>query len=148
MADIKVNGSRLTKVDLFPMFKKNIGRDYPESDGWKVYNRFNWVSYLHDFVLQRELEGKTERVVVEINTDKKITDDQLEQLGLVAERLASGGAEVIRKVLVISEEAKADVVPEDIEVYHLNDFLNEGMKHPVSHGHGPEKGDKSGQMVA
>ena len=123
MADFNVNGTPVSKVDLFPMFKKNINRDYPESDGWKVYNRFNWVSYLHDFVLQREVANGFERVVVEINTDKKITDDQISQLSQVALRLTNDETKVVKKILVISEEADAQGVPSDIEVMYLGEFL-------------------------
>lgn len=124
MAEITVNGSKLSKEKLFPMFKKNIGGNFPESDGWKVYNRFNWVSYLHDFVLQRENGSRTERVVVEINTDKKITEDQLRQLDVVANRLTKKDTVVIKKILIINKEADLKSIPSDIEVYFLSDFLS------------------------
>lgn len=123
MAYFNVNGTPVSKVDLFPMFKKNINRDYPESDGWKVYNRFNWVSYLHDFVLEREVANGIERVVVEINTDKKVTNDQISQLGQVALRLANHQTKVVKKILVVSEEADTQGVPPDIEVMYLGQFL-------------------------
>ncbi|MFT7589839.1 MAG: hypothetical protein ACI959_002059 [Limisphaerales bacterium] len=123
MAEITINGSILTKEDLFPIFKKNIGSNYPENEGWKVYNRFNWVSYLHDFVLQREVGEKVERIVVEINTDRKITQEQINQLNIVANRLSSEDVTVIKKILIIKKEAEVNSIPQDFEVFYLNEFL-------------------------
>ena len=127
MAETLTTESKMTKVDLFPMFKKGIAKQYPENEGWKVYNRFNWVSYLHDFVLQRELDGLTERVVVEIVTDRKVRDEQISQLIEVAGRLEYDGTRVSKKIMVVADETDTSCIPADIEVYYLGEFLKNGL---------------------
>lgn len=127
MTKFSMNAGSLTKMDLFPMFKLQVSRDYPESEGWKVYNRFNWVSYLHDFVLQRQVGNVTERVVVEINTDQKITEDQFAKMRDMASRLEGDQVKVIKKVLLFSANASVADCPADIELCMLEDFLNSGL---------------------
>jgi len=128
MTSSPTQDSRLAKVDLFPMFKKSIIAQYPEQDGWKVFNRFNWVSYLHDFVLQRDTSGGAERILVEINTDKVIKDDQIHQMRDVAKRLEHDGTKVTRKILVASNESDRCTIPEDVELCFLQDFLDNGLE--------------------
>lgn len=119
--------ARLSKIDLFPMFKKNIGAQYPEKDGWKVFNRFNWVSYLHDFVLQRSTEEGAERILIEINTDKEIRDDQIVQMRQIAERLAHDGTKVSRLVLVVADDADTCSIPDDVKLCTLNEVMEHGL---------------------
>ena len=138
--------SKMTKVDLFPMFKKGVARQYPESEGWKVYNRFNWVSYLHDFVLQREHQGSTERIVVEIVTDKRIREEQVEQLRDIAGRLEHDGTRVSKKILVVADGADVTGIPMDIEVFFLADFLKNGLTSQTAAAHKGKLGQD--KMVA
>jgi hypothetical protein len=142
------NDSRATKVDLFPTFKQNIVRQYPEADGWKVFNRFNWVSYLHDFVLQRDTPNGSERVLIEVNTDKQIKEDQIRQLREVAARLEHDGTKVTRKVLVINQEADCCTIPQDIEICLLNDFLDSGLAKMAQAAVDKKKGGGNARMVA
>lgn len=128
------------------MFKKGVSRQYPESEGWKVYNRFNWVSYLHDFVLQREHQGSTERVVVEIVTDKRIREEHVIQLRDIAGRLEHDGTRVSKKILVVADGADVSGIPTDIDVFFLADFLKNGLATQVAAARKDKQGQ--GKMVA
>lgn len=127
MTTTTTQDARLSKIDLFPAFKKNIGAQYPEKDGWKVFNRFNWVSYLHDFVLQRSTENGAERILIEINTDKEIRNEQIDQMRQVADRLAHDGTKVSRLVLVVSEDAATCSIPEDVSLCTLSEVMERGL---------------------
>jgi hypothetical protein len=146
MVGTMTSESKMTKVDLFPMFKRGVARQYPEAEGWKVYNRFNWVSYLHDFVLQREHQGSIERVVVEIITDKKIREEQVAQLRDIAQRLEHDGTRVSKKIMVVADGSDVSGIPGDIEVFFLGDFLKHGLTNQASVGRNGKAGQ--GKMVA
>ncbi len=147
MAEVSTTQNKLNKVDLFPLFLKGIARQYPESEGWKVYNRFNWVSYLHDFVLQREGEKGTERVVVEVVTDRRIREENIVQLKEMATRLEHDGTKVSRTVVVLSDDTDSSGIPVDIEAIYLSDFLRFGLNKHISSPTGSNGGDQD-KLVA
>jgi hypothetical protein len=148
------NGNKLNKVNFFPLFKKSASRSYPESEGWKAYNRFNWISYLHDFVLQRESEGLRERILVEIVTEKVIQPELVTCLEELARRLEHDGTQVSRCILVVNDEASLPEIPRGMEVMRLSTFVQSGISRlsgkPEQAGN-PVNGGKSGgsgRMVA
>lgn len=109
--------------------KSTLRNSFPEKDGWKLYNRYNWSSKVYDYVLQKEDTHNVYRIVVEINFGDQATESEFEKLAVLSSRLSSGRIQVIRTVMVLQENTSLDFnVPEGIDVIRMSELIQQGIQ--------------------
>ena len=112
------------RTELVNPLKSSLLSIYPEKEGWKLYNRYNWATRIFDFVLQKEENGVIERILVEMNFENHISREHFSNLTSLAKRLSSGGCCFIKKVMVVDEMATFDRIPADVEIISLRKLLS------------------------
>ncbi len=113
---------KFAKEQISNLVKENLASLYPEQEGWKVYNRYNWLSYLYNYVVQREQDGIVERVVVEVNTHTLADSESVRNLEMLADRLADDQSKVIEKILVANSDNTV-FESKDLKYISLNQLL-------------------------
>ena len=116
------------KTELVSLLKQSLEHNYPESDGWKHYNRYNWSSRNFDLILQREdNDGEIYRIVVCVNFDHSITKEEYTTVSKLARRLNHGTSVIMKKMLVVDDLAMVAKGPSDIEVVQIGKMLSESQ---------------------
>ncbi len=114
------------KSEMVSMLKQSLLTDYPEHEGWKLYNRYNWTSKNFDLILQREeVKGDVYRVVVCINLENSITKDEYSTVSKLARRLNHGTGIIMKKILVVDDKALVAKGPSDIEVVQIGKMIKD-----------------------
>lgn len=113
----------LKTEDLAPI-KSSLESLYSRSQGWRLFNRYNWSAKSHDFILQNdELDGKPQRVIVSVHLDTTVTQSDYDNLKSLGKRLSHGAGEILKKILVFSDSAAFSAVPADIEMITIGELL-------------------------
>jgi len=116
------------QVDMLNPLKSTLRTSFPEKDGWKLYNRYNWSSRVHDYVLQKESGDSTLRIVVEINFGDQVLTDDFNKFAALSRRLESGKIKVIRTVMVIQENSRIEGQPfEGLEIMNMAQLIQNGV---------------------
>lgn len=108
--------------------KSTLRSSFPEKDGWKLYNRYNWSSKVYDYVLQKEEGKNTLRIVVEINFGDQVSLNDFVKLNELAKRLESGTIQVVRTVMVVQENTQIEA-PEttNVEMISMSELIQNGI---------------------
>jgi len=116
----------IQRNELVSQLKQTLLTDYPEKEGWKLYNRYNWTNKHFDVVLQKEAEqGEVFRVIVCINLDNTITKDEYSNVSKLAKRLNHGTSTIMKKILVVDDKALIAKGPSDIEVVQIRKMIKD-----------------------
>ena len=105
-------------------FKSTLRSLYPEKDGWKLYNRFNWATKVFDYVLQKEEDKTIYRILVELNLENTITKDHFDKLDNLAVRLDNGKCSLTQKIMIIDDSAKLEHSHSQTEIVLLSNLFN------------------------
>lgn len=100
---------------------------YPEKEGWKLYNRFNWSTRVFDYVLQKEESGIVYRILVELNLEAKVTKDHFVKLDSLANRLEATKGALTRKIMIVDDAANMEYQHSDTEVIYLSSLFNTSL---------------------
>ncbi len=115
------------KSEILNPVKSTLLSFYPEKDGWKLYNRYNWASKVFDYVLQKEDNNQIDRILIEINFENHINNDVFSKLDVLAKRLCTSTSNIIRKIMIIDDLASTDKVPSDIDIIPISKMLKDGL---------------------
>lgn len=108
--------------------KSTLRSSFPEKDGWKLYNRYNWSSKVYDYVLQKEEGNNTLRIVVEINFGDQVSLDDFVKLNELANRLESGTIKVVRTVMVVQENTQVEAPKStNVEMISMSELIQNGI---------------------
>ncbi|MBK9455788.1 MAG: hypothetical protein WBP31_16460 [Chitinophagales bacterium] len=111
------------KGDLLAPIKSSLSRIYCGTDGWKLYNKYNWGNKCYDMILQKAAKNGYERVIVSVNFDNGITRRHYDQIQKLSKRLNSGATGPVKKILVVDNPATMEKVPTDIELLTVQELL-------------------------
>lgn len=118
--------SETQKNELVSLLKQTLQSNYPEKEGWKLYNRYNWSSRNFDLIMQKEEhDGEVYRVVVCVNFENSITREEYNIVSKLARRLNHGTSIIMKKMLVVDDLAMVAKGPNDIEVVQIGKILRE-----------------------
>lgn len=116
------------QVDMLNPLKSTLRSSFPEKDGWKLYNRYNWSSKVYDYVLQKEEGNNTLRIVVEINFGDQVSLDDFVKLNELANRLESGTIKVVRTVMVVQENTQVEAPKStNVEMISMSELIQNGI---------------------
>ncbi|MFN0274525.1 MAG: hypothetical protein ACKVPJ_02170 [Chitinophagales bacterium] len=100
---------------------------YPERDGWKLYNRYNWATKVFDFVLQKEEGLQTSRILVEINFERVISKEHFNKLDVLAKRLKGGNCVLVRKIMIVDDMSSIASIPEDVDIVPISTLIRTNL---------------------
>ncbi|RLG56872.1 MAG: hypothetical protein DRN88_03545 [Candidatus Hydrothermarchaeota archaeon] len=112
----------VTEFDMYPKVKECLRKRFPASDGWEIKHRDRRSSYEPDFVVERRIGGRIERVIVEVKAECKVTRNHISQINEYAKKLAGSNVRIVKKILVVPAHANTSIVPPDIEKIYLKSF--------------------------
>ncbi len=115
--------TQASKPEMLTPFKTTLRTLYPEKEGWKLYNRFNWSTKVFDYVLQKEDGDITHRILVELNLEGSVTLDHFEKLHTLANRLDNGKCTLSQKIMIVDDSAQMAEGAGDIRVVLLSDLF-------------------------
>lgn len=115
------------RVDMLNPLKSTLKNSFPEKDGWKLYNRYNWSTKVYDYVLQKEVNNTTYRILVEINLGDQVDQNDFEKLAALSSRLGSGDVEMLRTVMVVHDKIDMATVPAGIEIMEMSQLIRNGI---------------------
>ena len=115
------------QVEMLNPFKSTLRNLYPEKEGWKLYNRFNWSTKVFDYVLQKEENNVVYRILVELNLENTITKDHFAKLDNLASRLEAGKSTLTRKIMIIDDAARLEISDRSIEVVLLSNLFDTSL---------------------
>ena len=96
-----------------------LNKQYSSSEGWEVERKPTYGAIQPEYVLLKRGRGKTERVLVGVAMDKKISKSSFEELATQAASMAKSNAPVSRAVMVVPAGAVASDVPAGVEILPL-----------------------------
>jgi len=111
-----------TEEDMYPYVRKNLRARYPAYEGWEIRKKDRRKGYEPDFVVDRNINGEVERVVVEVKLTCKVEPSHVRQLNRYVKNLAGGNVRILKKILVVPAGADITNVPRDVEVMFLRAF--------------------------
>jgi hypothetical protein len=111
------------KADMLAPIKSTLSRIYCDTDGWKLYNKYNWGNKCYDMILQKTAKNGYERVIVSVNLDNGITRRHYEEIQKLSKRLNSGATGPVKKILIVDSPATMDAIPSDIELVTVQELL-------------------------
>lgn len=111
------------KADMLAPIKSTLTRIYSDTDGWKLYNKYNWGNKCYDMILQKTAKNGYERVIVSVNLDNGITRRHYEEIQKLSKRLNSGATGPVKKILIVDSPATMDTIPSDIELVTVQELL-------------------------
>jgi len=121
------NAKQTIQVDMLNPLKSTLKNSFPEKEGWKLYNRYNWSSKVYDYVLQKEENNNVYRILVEINFGDQVTCNDFEKLTALSDRLGAGKVQMLRTVMVVHDKINMDEVPEGIEIMEMSQLIRKGI---------------------
>jgi hypothetical protein len=117
----------LTNPEMLSPLKNSLLNIYPEKEGWKLYNRYNWATKVFDFVLQKEEGIKVSRILVEINFESNITKDHFTKLELLACRLKGSNCSLVKKIMIVDDLSSIDTVPADVDIVPISSLIRTNL---------------------
>jgi len=111
------------KGDMLAPIKSSLTRIYCDTDGWKLYNKYNWGNKCYDMILQKAVNNGFERVIVSVNLDNGITRRHYDEINKLSKRLNNGANGPVKKILVVDSPATMDSIPSDIELVTVQELL-------------------------
>lgn len=118
-----------TRSEMINPLKTSLLNIYPEREGWKLFNRYNWASKVFDFVLQKESNNQISRILVEFNFESNISVEHFNQLSDLAIKLQNDNSKIISKIMIVDDFAQICQDSEDIEIIPISSFINENLIH-------------------
>lgn len=120
----RIEGNQAAMVSPLKSTLRNL---YPEKEGWKLYNRFNWSTRVFDYVLQKEESGIVYRILVELNLETKVTRDHFVKMDSLANRLEATKGALTRKIMIVDDAANLEYHHSDTEVIFLSSLFNSSL---------------------
>lgn len=111
------------KGDMLAPIKSSLTRIYCDTDGWKLYNKYNWGNKCYDMILQKASNNGFERVIVSVNLDNGITRRHYDEINKLSKRLNNGANGPVKKILIVDSPATMDSIPSDIELVTVQELL-------------------------
>jgi hypothetical protein len=115
------------KTEMLSPLKSTLLNIYPEKEGWKLYNRYNWATKVFDFVLQKEENQQISRILVEINFENTITKEHFTKLDTLAKRLNGSNCSLVKKIMIVDDRTSIEKVPADVEIVSIGTLINENF---------------------
>ncbi len=114
----------LRTEDLAPV-RSWLETHYSRNDGWRLLNLYNWTRRCHDFVLQNDrAPGQPQRIIVNVNLDTTVTQRYCDQLKEQLIRMSQGAGIILKKILVINDDAAGQIMPAGVELVTIGELLN------------------------
>ncbi|MBC8173114.1 MAG: hypothetical protein H7X71_04335 [Chitinophagales bacterium] len=117
------------RTEMLNPLKSTLLNIYPEKEGWKLYNRYNWATKVFDFVLQKEEKQLLSRVLVEFNFESLVTRDHFSKLETLARRLNGNNCHLVKKIMIVDDTASVENTPGDVELIPISKLINGNMLH-------------------
>lgn len=114
-------------AEILSPLKSTLLNLYPEREGWKLYNRYNWATKVFDFVLQKEDGMQTSRILVEINFEDKITKEDFNKLDVLAKRLKGSNSVVVRKIMIVNDMSVIATIPSDVDIVPISTIIQTNL---------------------
>lgn len=108
--------------EMYPYVWRDLRARYPAYKGWKICKKCRRKGYESDFVVERRVCGKIQRVVVEVKATCRVSQGHVDQLNRYVRNLSGRNVKIVSKILVIPAGADASIVPYDIEIMYLKSF--------------------------
>lgn len=116
-----------SKSEMMNPLKISLLNIYPETEGWKLFNRYNWASKVFDFVLQKESNNEISRILVEFNFESNISVEHFTQLSELASKLQNGSSKLINKIMIVDDYATVYKNSDDVEIIPISQFINDNL---------------------
>lgn len=116
-----------SRAEMLSPLKSTLLNIYPEKEGWKLYNRYNWATKVFDFVLQKEENQQVSRILVEINFESAITKEHFSKLDTLAKRLNGSNCSLVKKIMIVDDRTSIEKVPADVEIVSIGTLINENF---------------------
>lgn len=127
MQQVLTTKQSANQAEMLNPFKSTLRNLYPEKEGWKLYNRFNWSTKVFDYVLQKEESNVVYRILVELNLENTITSDHFAKLDNLATRLEAGKCTLTRKIMIVDDSAQMVQANYGTEVVFLSNLFNTSL---------------------
>lgn len=115
--------SEALKSEMLVPIKSSLSRIYSDTDGWKLYNKYNWGNKCYDLILQKPSKTGYERVIVSVNLDSGIKKRHYDDMQKLSKRLNNGAAGKVKKILIVDNPSTIDQLPADIELVSVHELL-------------------------
>lgn len=114
---------RYNEEDMYPSAYRNLRVRYPAYRGWDIFPKDYWVTYVPDFVIERENgKGILERAIAEVKCVDKVYQSHISQLNSYVRNLSGNNVKIVEKMLIVPAGVDVSLVPEDINVMYLRSF--------------------------
>jgi len=106
-------------VDMYPYVKANLRKRFPYEDGWIIRKLDKERADNPDFVVERRRKTRTDKVIVEVVADCKVTEEHLEALERHTQKFSTEGVRILTRIIVVCAGADTSLVPKDIDLMVL-----------------------------
>jgi hypothetical protein len=108
---------------MYPSGYRNLRVRYPARLGWGIFQKDYWVTYVPDFVVEREnRHGIIERAIAEVKCVDKVYQSHISQLNSYVRNLSGNNVKIKEKMLIVPAGVDVSLVPEDIYIMYLRGF--------------------------
>lgn len=97
----------------------SLRRRFPSEDGWEIYERPDYGSYIPDYGIERRGRRTIERAVAEVKDTDRVTQAHIDQLNRYIRNLSGGNVIIVAKFLIVPAGCDCSIVEEDIEIIYL-----------------------------
>jgi hypothetical protein len=111
------------KSEMLEPIKSSLAQIYCDTDGWKLYNKYNWGNKCYDLILQKPSATGYERVIVSVNLDSGIKQRHYDDMQKLSKRLNNGVKGLVKKILVVDNPTTMEQLPADIELFTVQELL-------------------------
>jgi hypothetical protein len=111
-----VDGMSLTEKELYPEVRNALRRWYPQHRGWKIIEKEKLTGIRPDFLMERNVGGRTERSICNVETIKTIDENHITKLQHYADGLSGTNITMIEKILAVPAGTDTSSVPGGITV--------------------------------
>jgi hypothetical protein len=99
--------------------ERDLKNKFPENEGWKIEREPSWDAVAFDYQVWRRRFGTTERYLVDVCVDTKVTAEAVRDLERRLSALAAQEVAVTGPILFVPTNADTSAIPHDVEVMHL-----------------------------
>ena len=116
-------------IEMLSPLKSTLLDIYPVKEGWKLFNRYNWAPKVFDFILEKEEENTTFRILVEFNFENQISTEYIQNLNILADRLNnSSSITILKKMMIVCDDsAFLSDTKSDIEFIQISKLFNSSL---------------------
>jgi hypothetical protein len=99
--------------DMYPLVRTLLRKHYPKNMGWEIHSQDNWGYMRPDFVIEKNENSITERVVVEVKSSCKASKADIDQINKYVKSLAGGHVRITAKILVYPGSSDTSLIDDN-----------------------------------